>query len=79
MFTRRILLPAAIVLSALTIGGTTAGVAVAASSQGHFSADLPAHPAHSLTVQVRQVGLRTWHSDPLSEVRTRTPEREMFR
>jgi hypothetical protein len=52
MFTRRILLPAAIVLSALTIGGTTAGVAVAASSQGHFSADLPAHPAHSLTVQL---------------------------
>ncbi len=52
MFTRRVLATAAVLLSALTIGGTTAGVAIAASSQSHVSTDLPAHPTHGLTVQL---------------------------
>jgi len=52
MFTPRILALAATLLTALTIAGTTAGTAIAASSQGHSSTVPAAGPSQSGTIQL---------------------------
>jgi hypothetical protein len=55
MFIRRIL--PLVLLSALTIVGSTAGAVIAANSQGYPSTVRTAHPTHSVTVQLdRYIG-----------------------
>lgn len=52
MSTRRVLATAAVLFSSLTIGGTTAGLAIAASSPSHSVTNNSTQPAQGTTIQL---------------------------